>query len=53
VGVGWRCLREGFHKRTRARPTREDHPAVTTTRQPAYDAAVVVVGALETVAEAA
>jgi hypothetical protein len=34
------------------RPTREEHPAVTTTRQPAYDAAVVMVGALETVAEA-
>jgi len=35
------------------RPTREDHPAVTTTRQPAFDAAVVVVGTLETVAQAA
>jgi len=43
-----------------ARPTREDHPAVTTTHQPAYDAVLVVgavparvIDALETVAAAA
>ena len=46
MGVGYRCAREGFHKRTYPEPRRGLTTTVSTPASPApYDADVIVVGA--------